>query len=98
MKTTNRAGAPDTSKKGRKSGIETLEAALAKEQVSRMTKDLRYDDIQRFSSVGASVSSKAKPVRDEEGKIDIIATFEKAGIDIEDKTVDQAAMIKGGLF
>jgi F420-0:gamma-glutamyl ligase len=94
---TNRAGTPDASRKGRKSGIEALEQALGKEYASRMQDTLHYDDIQRFSSVGACVAG-FKPVRDEDGKIDVLATFKKAGISYEDKTVSMAEMIKGGLF
>jgi hypothetical protein len=91
------AGAPDTSKKGRKSGIEALELAIAGEQVSRMNRSLHYDELQRFSSVGASFAG-TKPVRDDDGKIDILATFERAGVSIEDKTIQQAEEIKGGWF
>ena len=94
---THVAGAPDTSKKGRKSGIETLEQALGDYYDQVKGNVLHYDAIQKFDAIGATVWNK-HAVRDEQGRIDILATFRKAGVNVDTRILAQAAQVQGGLF
>jgi len=62
--------------KGRGFCVADLEKALSKHQV-QVQRKYRYSELCRSNSVGA-VSSRVKAIRNSDGKIDVLATFQKA--------------------
>jgi len=85
MKATNMAVQPENGGKKKLSGIEQLQRKLG-EEIAKRSAPYHYDDLQAFTSIGA-VHHCVNAVRDQEGKIDIAATFAKAGISRVDTTM-----------
>jgi hypothetical protein len=57
--------------------IDVLERNLQKAIVERKTTEFRYDELVGESNIGM-VYNRVKPVRNEEGKIDVYTTFMNA--------------------
>ena len=53
----------------------------------RMARPLEYDDLLKEDNMMGQ--SKVKAVRDSEGRIDILATFKKAGVSVENINVGE---------
>ena len=70
----NNMGSRDAQQNGAMSGIEKLEAAIAERQ-----QVFHYDDLQAFTEIGVRNSDMTRCIRDDNGKIDVRATFMRAG-------------------
>ena len=85
MKATNMAVQPENGGKKTLSGIEQLQQKLG-EEIAKRSAHYHYDDLLALTGVGCIHHHRANPVRDQNGKIDVAATFAKAGVSREDTT------------